>query len=202
MDKKFSLMVFIMMAVILSAAVPVFAVPPTKGSYTQTVIDHGLGGTEFWTGDVIHLRDAFGECYLYGDPFPLGNSISSSYTAKLDLNTVHGGGRYIGHVVDTYTAGRVEGIILILDFTGFDVFLYTGPTFTCTLSGVDYTVTTGDMFFGLNYEGGKAVKHGTGELAGFTMRGTFTGTSILEVIVGDPNMLGMGLSYETGTYSW
>ena len=75
-----------------------------------------------------------------------------------------------------------------------------GPTFTFTLGGVTATVTTGDMFGGLLYEV-MAVKHGTGDLAGFTLKGTATGVSIIHVIVGDPNMVGMGLSLETGRYS-
>lgn len=199
MNKKVSSIVLMMSLLMLFSAVPVFAAPPTKGPYTQIIVDHSLGSTEFWTGDVLHIRDAFGECYLSGAPFPLGNSISSSYVARGDLHTVIGVGGYMGHTVDTYAAGMVEGIINI-KFTGFDAFVYTGPPFTCILSGVDYTVTTGDVFVGLLYDV-MAVKHGTGDLAGFTLKGTSTGVSIVSVIVGDPDMVGINLSVETGRYS-
>ena len=87
-----------------------------------------------------------------------------------------------------------------MKFTGGGPYVYMGPTFTFTLGGVTATVTTGDVFGGLLYDV-MAVKYGTSDLAGFTLKGMATGVSITTVIVGDPNMVGMGLSLETGRFS-
>ncbi len=200
MVRKTFLISIQMLLMLLSTTAPAFATPPQKGLYTQVIIDHTtVPGEDFATGDVLHLRGMIGECYLYAVSFPLGNSISNSYTGRGQLNLVSLTGSMIGHSLDAYAAGTVAGLLNI-KFTGGGVYVYTGPTFTFTLGGVTATLTTEDMFAGLLYEG-FAVKHGTGDLAGFTMEGTATGVTIMDVIVGDPSLVGFGLSLETGRYS-
>jgi len=200
MRGKFTLISVLALLMLAVAVAPVLASPPPKGTYTQVIVDHTVvDGKETLTGDVLHVRGGIGECYLYGGPVSLGNPISSSYTANFELNLASLTGSGIGHVTDTYAAGTVEGIIY-LRFTGGGPYVYMGPTFTFTLGGVTATVTTGDVFGGLLYDI-MSVKHGTDDLAGFTLKGTATGVTIYQVIVGDPNMVGMGLSLETGRYS-
>lgn len=130
----------------------------------------------------------------------MGNSISSSTSSNFELNTVSLTGNFLGHTVDTFAAGTVEGI-LNLKFSGPNVYVYLGPTFTFTLGTVTATLTTGDVFAGLVYDV-LVVKHGTGDLTGFTMKGTSKGILISAVIIGDPKLAGFGLDFETGTYSW
>jgi hypothetical protein len=200
--RKILLRVLVFALLMLFPAIaPVFAAPPTKGTYTQVIVDHAIdpGEQNFQTGDLLHVRGGIGECYLYGGPSSLGNPISSSYTSLFQLNLVSLTGTGIGHVTDTYAAGTVEGIIN-MKLTGGGSYVYMGPTFTFTLGGVTATVTTGDVFGGILYDI-MAVKHGTGDLAGFTLKGTAAGISIYGVIVGDPNMVGMNLSVETGRFS-
>jgi hypothetical protein len=138
------------------------------------------------------------EDYEYGGP--LGNSISSLGVANGVLNLVSLTGTSVGHGVATYAAGTVERNLNI-KYIGTGGYVYLGPTFTFTLGEVTATVTTGDIFGGILYDF-MAVKHGTGDLAGFTSKGTGSGVAIYVVVVGDPNMVGMTVNLETGTYSW
>lgn len=181
-------------------AVPVMAAPPTKGTYTQVIIGLGVSAPKEWlTGDVLHAIGGVAEYYIRGAPFPLGNSISSSTTSNFELNTVSLTGNFLGHAVDNFAAGTVEGT-LNAKFSGGGVYVYLGPTFTFTLGTKTATLTTGDVFGGLLYDV-LVVKHGTGDLAGFTIMGTSEGVSISAVLKGDPNMAGLSLDFETGTYS-
>jgi hypothetical protein len=203
MKKKILVITLLAMAIFMlfPTIAPVFAGPPTKGTYTQVVVGITIVPAEqFLTGDIVHIRDGVGESYIYGASFPLGNPISSFNTARGQLNIVSFTGNWIGHTVDTYASGTVEGIINI-KFNGAGAYVYMGPTFTFTVGTVTATLTTGDVFAGLLYDL-MAVKHGTGDLAGFTTKGTSSGISISQVIVGDPNMVGISLDFETGTYSW
>jgi hypothetical protein len=197
--KKKMLGAFVSLLVLAILAAPVYAGPPTKGTYTQVIVDHTIDpGEEFQTGDVLHTRGGISEDYNYGGP--LGNSISSLGISNGVLNLVSLIGTSVGHGVATYAAGTVERTLNV-KFTGTGGYVYLGPTFTFTLGEVTATVTTGDIFGGVLYDF-MAVKHGTGDLAGFTSEGIGSGVAIYVVIVGDPNMVGMTVSLETGTYSW
>ncbi len=202
MNKKILLTVSALAAVCLLATFsPAFAAPPTKGTYTQVIIGHAVVPAKEWlTGDILHSIGGVGEYYIYGAPFPLGNSISSSASSNFELNIVSLTGNLLGHAVDNFAAGTVEGIINA-KFNGPNVYVYLGPTFTFTLGGITAKLTTGDTFAGLVYEV-LVVKHGTGDLTGFTMKGISKGISISAVIIGDPKMAVFGLDFETGTYSW
>ena len=197
--KKKMLGVFVSLLALAIMAAPVYAGPPTKGTYTQATVDHSIDpGEEFQTGDVLHTMGGISEDYEYGGP--LGNSISSLGVANGVLNLVSLTGTWVGHGVATYAAGTVERTLNI-KYTGIGGYVYLGPTFTFTLGEVTATVTTGDIFGGILYDF-IAVKHGTGDLAGFTSEGTGTGVAIYVVIVGDPNMVGMTVNLETVSYSW
>lgn len=198
--KKFLCLAGLFLTLVMLAA-PVMAVSATKGTYTQVILSQVVfNGDNFMTGDIVHMRNKVGEGYAYAVSFPLGNSLFASDTGGGQLNLVSLTGNYLAHTLDTYTAGTLEGAINI-KFTGGGVYVYTGPTFTFTLNGVTGTLTTGDMFGGLLYEI-MVVKHGVGDLAGFTLNGESSGISIQAVIIGDPTLMGMNVDVETGTYSW
>jgi len=197
--KKKMLGAFISLLALAILAAPVYASPPTTGIYTQAIVDHTIDpGEEFQTGDILHTRGGISEDYNYGGP--LGNSISSLGVANGVLNLVSLTGTSVGHGVATYAAGTVERTLNV-KYTGIGLYVYLGPSFTFTLGEVTATVTTGDRFGGVLYDF-MAVKHGTDDLAGFTSKGTGSGVAIYAVIVGDPDMVGMTINLETGTYSW
>ena len=197
--KKKIIGAFVSLLALAILAAPVYAGPPTKGTYTQVIVDHTIvPSEEFQTGDVLHTMGGISEYYEYGGP--LGNSISSLGVANGVLNLVSLTGTSVGHGVATYAAGTVERNLNI-KYIGTGGYVYLGPTFTFTLGEVTATVTTGDIFGGILYDF-MAVKHGTGDLAGFTSKGTGSGVAIYLVVVGDPNMVGMTVNLETGTYSW
>lgn len=180
---------------------PVMAVPKTKGLYTQVILSQVVfNGNNFVTDDLLHIRNRIGQGFSYQISYPLANWISSSDVGNGQLDLISLTGDYVGQTIDTFENGDLEGIISI-KFSGPGIYTYMGPTFTFTLNSITRILTTGDMFGGLLYEL-MAVKHGTGDLAGFSAKGTSSGISIQGVIIGDPNMVGISLDVETGEYIW
>jgi hypothetical protein len=185
---------------LFAAAAPALATSSTMGIYVQGIVSVTVSpGKEFQIGDTLYIINMNGTAYLYGAPYPLGNSISSSVISSGMLNLTSLTGTMISSSVDTYAAGTVGGI-LILKFNGAGLYIYNGSTFTCTLAGKTMKLTHGDKFGGLLYTA-TAIKQGTSEgLTGFMTMGTATGVSISQVIVGDPAVNGTDVVLETGMY--
>ena len=194
MNRKVLGIAVILMFVAIMIA-PVFAVPPTRGTFSQGLVEVEVSpGESFLTGDVEHHRGATGATYLYGAPW--GNSLpdSGSTTTTMQINTVTWTGRRIIKSHETYATGTVVGIA-IAEILGFGSYTYMGPTFSFDLPGISGTVTQGDTFLGLLVEG-FGVKHGvSGDLKGLQTKETFTGVSIL---VGP--LAGVSLLDNTVTY--
>jgi hypothetical protein len=159
------------------AAVPVFAAPPTRGTFSQGLVQIDVSpGESWWTGDILHVRGGTSASYLYGAPW--GNSLSGGGTGttfRLNFVTFTGGSG--GKTFDTYDAGMVVGTINN-KFTGAGPYTYMGPTFSFTLPGKSGTVTHGDTYFGILFTG-FGVKHGvSGALKGLETMERYTGVLI------------------------
>ena len=179
---------------VLGLAMPVLAIPPTRGSFTQVTVLVGVDpGKQFMTGDILHLKDSISEVYHYGGPW--GNSITSQSIANtVQIDTATGTGSALLHAIDVYSAGTVEGTVNT-KIVGRGPYLYLGPTFTFTLGGRTETITHGAVYLGALTEG-FAVKHGvSGDLTGVQIKATFTGVNIM---VGP--LAGVHLVEGAGTY--
>ena len=198
--KRVAVVVLAMALLMLCTAfAPVFAAPQPHGTFEQVIITLGGGEAEEWlTGDVLHQRGGEGTAYLYGAPFPLGNSLSAEYTNIGQLNVADLTGSFVGHTTaDNFAAGTMVGSF-VMKFTGMGPYVYTGPTFTFELGGMEKTVTSGHVFFGLLFDIQNYRKHGVGDLTGFVTKGD--GPGVIVVNPADP-MVGFGVSVVTGTYS-
>ncbi len=202
MKKVTVVLVAMALSMLCTAVVPVFAAPQSHGTFEQVIITRGEGDVKKWlTGDVLHQRGGDGTAYLYGSPFPLGNSLSAEYTAIGQLNVADLTGSFVGHTTaDHFAAGTMVGSF-VMKFTGLDLYVYKGPAFTCTLGGKELTLAPGDMFYGALFDIHNYRKHGIGDLTGFVTKGEATGVMIGAVVAGDPDMFDLGLTVVTGTYS-
>jgi len=192
--KKTFLFSTIALTIVLSLAVPVLAIPPTTGTFTQVTVLVGIDpGKEFMTGDILHIKDSISAVYHYGAPW--GNSITSlSIANTIKLNTVTATGSALLHAVDVYDAGTVEGTVNT-KIIGPGPYMYLGPTFTFTLAGRTEMITHGTVYIG-GLTQGFAVKHGvSGDLTGIQIKATFTGVNIM---VGP--LAGIHVVEGTGTY--
>jgi hypothetical protein len=172
--------VFVSLFVVAMLATPVFAVPPTRGTFSQVVVEVEVSpGETFMTGDVEHSRDSTNAAYLYGAPW--GNSLPESGSIKTTskVNHVTGIGYTIAKAYATYDTGTVLGTINV-KLLGYGPYIYTGPTFSFTLpGGISGTFTQGTTYGGILFEG-IGVKHGvSGNLKGLVTQETFTGVVIL-----------------------
>lgn len=181
-------------------------VAPIMAGRTKTPYTLGLVG---WSVDpgtwvlrankIMHNRGGTGAQNIYGSPWGDGTSES---TGIQNNNIIDITGSGMGHVVDTYATGTIEGI-LNYKITGLGLYTYEGPAFT--YEGVN--VEAGDTFFGFLFSG-IVVKHGTsGELEGLQTRGTFMGVQLIDtseipfpVPTNPTELIGKNLVYETGTY--
>jgi len=176
--KKIFLLSLSTLLFVLSLTVPVLALPPTTGTFTQVSVLVGVDpGKQFMTGDILHVKGSISEVYHYGGPW--GNSITSQSIAQtVQLDTVTGTGSVLLHAIDVYSAGTVEGTVNT-KIIGRGPYLYLGPTFTFTLAGRTETINHGAVYLGALTEG-FAVKHGvTGDLTGVQIKATFTGVNIM-----------------------
>jgi len=163
--KKIFLLSLSTLLFVFSLTVPVLALPPTTGTFTQVSVLVGVDpGKQFMTGDILHVKGSISEVYHYGGPW--GNSITSQSIAQtVQLDTVTGTGSVLLHAIDVYSAGTVEGTVNT-KIIGRGPYLYLGPTFTFTLAGRTETINHGAVYLGALTEG-FAVKHGvTGDLTG------------------------------------
>jgi hypothetical protein len=184
---------------LFAAAAPALATSSTMGIYAQGYVGVTVSPNEFTFNDILYIINSTGASYLYGAPYPLGNSISSLSTGYGTLNLTSLTGTEILQSVDTYAAGTVEGIV-IAKFTGGGLYIYNGSTFTCTLAGKKMTLTHGDKFGGLLWTA-TTIKQGTSaSLAGFMTMGTSLGVFVTKVIVGDPAVNNTDVALETGMY--
>ena len=178
MNRKTFLIPIIALLMLLSMAAPIMAVPPTRGTFTQGIVQVGVSpGTEFMRGDVLHVRGSTAESYLCGAPW--GNTTDGfSITTHMKLNFATSTGSAILKTVDSYDAGTVEGSVKV-KMIGVGNYTYNGPTFTFTdVGGVSGTVTNGTTYFGSLFTG-FAVKHGiSGSLKGLETKETFTGLTV------------------------
>jgi hypothetical protein len=160
-------------------ATPVFAVPPTRGTFSQVVVEVEVSpGETFMTGDVAHSRDSTNAAYLYGAPW--GNSLPESGSIKTTskVNHVTGIGYTIAKAYSTYATGTVVGTINV-KLLGYGPYIYMGPTFSFDLPGKSGTFTQGLTYVGVLFEG-IGVKHGvSGDLKGLETKETFTGVVVL-----------------------
>jgi len=176
--KKIFLLSLSTLLFVFSLTVPVLALPPTTGTFTQVSVLVGVDpGKQFMTGDILHVKGSISEVYHYGGPW--GNSITSQSIAQtVQLDTVTGTGSVLLHAIDVYSAGTVEGTVNT-KIIGRGPYLYLGPTFTFTLAGRTETINHGAVYLGALTEG-FAVKHGvTGDLTGVQIKATFTGVNIM-----------------------
>jgi hypothetical protein len=161
------------------AVAPVFAAPPTRGTFSQGIVQVGVTpGKSFVTEDITHERGGTSASYLYGAPW--GNSLpdtgGTQTTLQLNMVTFTGGSK--GKTFDTYTAGVTVGTINN-KFTGIGPYTYNGPSFTFDLPGISGTVANGATYFGIIFTG-FGVKHGvSGDLKGLETMETYTGVLIL-----------------------
>ena len=192
--KKIFLLSLSTLIFVLSLTVPVLALPPTTGTFTQVSVLVGVDpGKQFMTGDALHVKGSISAVYHYGGPW--GNSITSQSIAQtVQLDTVTGTGSVLLHAIDVYSAGTVEGTVNT-KIIGRGPYLYLGPTFTFTLAGRTETINHGAVYLGALTEG-FAVKHGvSGDLTGVQIKATFTGVNIM---VGP--LTGVHVVEGTGTY--
>lgn len=178
-NKKVLVMVLAFALLMLfSAVAPVFAAPPTRGTFSQGIVQVADTPGESWvTGDILHRRSFTSVSYLYGAPW--GNSLSGtgSTGTTFQLNTVTLTGGSVGKTFDTYAAGIVVGTINN-KFVGAGPYTYMGPTFSFTLPGISGTVTNGATYVGLLFTG-FGVKHGvSGDLKGLETMEKYTGVAI------------------------
>jgi hypothetical protein len=177
-NKKVLGIAVVLMAVAMLAT-PVFAAPPTRGTFSQCIVEVTVSpGESFMTGDIGHTRGATTASYLYGAPW--GNSLTDSggTTTTLQVNHVTFTGRQIIKTHETYATGTSMGTVNA-EIVGIGLYTYMGPTFSFDLPGVSGTVTQGATYFGILVEG-FGVKHGvSGDLKGLKTMETFTGVAIL-----------------------
>jgi len=177
--KKFAVVVLALALIVTVAAVPVFAAPPTRGTFSQGIVQVGVtSGKSFMTDNIRHERDGTSASYLYGAPW--GNSLSGTGGTQttLQLNMVTFTGGSTGKTFDSYTAGVTVGIINN-KFTGIGPYTYNGPTFSFNLPGISGSVTNGETYFGILFTG-FGVKHGiSGDLKGLETMETYTGVLLL-----------------------
>ena len=174
----FILVFSVLSMLLIPMAAPVFAVAPTRGTFTQGIVQINVNpGVSFITNRILHARDGNSVSYLYGAPW--GNSISGTgVLVSLVLDTTNGFGNNVAQVVDTYAAGTVKGTTHS-DSIGRGSFIYQGPTFTFTLNGRTGTVTNGATYIGGLFSG-FAVKHGvSGDLKGLETMETYTGVNVI-----------------------
>jgi hypothetical protein len=195
LNKKIAILM-ITIVTVLMLATPVFAVPPTRGTFSQVVVEVNVSpGTSFMTGDVEHAKGSTNAAYIYGAPW--GNSIpeSGSITTTSKFSHVTGIGYTVSKTYATYATGMVVGTVNA-KLLGFGPYTYTGPTFSFSLpGGISGTFTHGVTYGGLLLEG-IGVKHGvSGDLKGLETKETFTGVFFL----GGP-FAGLSLVDHTGTY--
>lgn len=195
MNKKI-LGVFVILFVVAILATPVFAVPPTRGTFSQVAVQFGVSPPDkiFVTNDINHERGAYSAAYLYGAPW--GNSISGSGATQItaQLNLVTFTGMVLNKIVSIYDAGTTIGTVNA-KFTGIGPYTYMGDTFTFNLPGMSGTITHGETYFGFLLTG-LVVEHGiSGDLKGFEAKGRGTGVYILV----EP-LTGVVVFENTGTY--
>jgi hypothetical protein len=176
---KLAAVVLVLALLMTFAAVPVFAAPPTRGTFSQGIVQVGVTpGKSFLTEDIEHERGGTSASYIYGSPW--GNSLSGTggtgTTFQLNIVTFTGGST--GKTYDIYAAGVTVGTINN-KFTGIGLYPYMGPSFSFDLAGRSGTVTNGETFFGILFTGFGA-KHGvSGDLKGLETMETYTGVLIL-----------------------
>jgi hypothetical protein len=177
--KKIAVAVLALALLMTFAAAPVFAAPPTRGTFSQGIVQVGVTPSKsFLTGDIEHERGGTSASYIYGSPW--GNSLSGTGGTQttLQLNMVTFTGGSTGKTFDTYTAGVTVGTINN-KFTGIGPYTYMGPTFTFDLPGKSGAVTNGETYFGILFTG-FGVKHGvSGDLKGLETMERYTGVLIL-----------------------
>ena len=194
--KKKILGVFVILFVIAILATPVFAVPPTRGAFSQVTVQVGVSPPDkmFVTNDINHERGAYSAAYVYGAPW--GNSLSGSGTTQItsQLNLVTLTGMTLNKIANIYEAGKTIGTVNA-KFTGIGVYTYKGDTFTFDLPGMSGTITHDETYIGFLLTG-LVVEHGiSGDLKGFEAKGRGTGVYIL-----DGDLTGVVVFENTGTY--
>lgn len=176
---KLAVMVLALALLMTFASVPVFAAPPTRGTFSQGIVQVGVtSGKSFVTDDIQHERGGTSASYLYGAPW--GNSLpgtgGTGTTFQLNMVTFTGGST--GKTYDNYAAGVTIGTINN-KFTGIGPYTYNGPSFSFDLAGRSGAVTNGATYFGIIFTGFGA-KHGiSGDLKGLETMETYTGVLIL-----------------------
>lgn len=165
---------------LLMFVAPVFACRETqreRGTFEQGIVQVNTSpGTQWTTGDILHMKDGTSISYLCGSPW--GNSLSGTgKTIAFELDTVSLKGNSLSSVVDTYATGTVKGIVFST-MNGAGQYIYLGPTFSFVLDGKTGTVTHGATYIGALLNG-FAIKYGTnGNLRGLQTWETFTGVNV------------------------
>jgi hypothetical protein len=178
-NRKIILAILALTLLIMFAAAPVFAAPPTRGTFSQGIVQVGVtSGKSFVTDDINHERGGTSASYIYGSPW--GNSLpgtgGTGTTFQLNMVTFTGGST--GKTYDIFTGGVTVGTINN-KFTGIGPYTYNGPSFTFDLAGISGEVTNGATYFGITFTGFGA-KHGvSGDLKGLETMETYTGVLIL-----------------------
>lgn len=194
MKKRIFLTLTLVAAILVLAVPPVFATKPTMGTFTQGIVQVSVSPPDkFTTGDIVHASGGTSNSYMYGAPW--GNSISSVSTSiTQQYSTVTHVGSTIGHTVDTYAAGVVEGRVNA-KLLGLGSYTYTGSSFSFSVGGRTGQVVSGATYFGVLLSG-NTVKHGiSGELDGLVMHESATGV----IIVAGP-LAGLNLVASIVTY--
>ena len=176
---KFAFVFLALALLMMSAIVPVLAAQPTRGTFSQGIVQvTDTPGKSFMTEDIRHERGGTSASYLYGAPW--GNSLpdTGGTQTTLQLNMVTFTGGSTGKTFDTYTAGVTVGTINN-KFMGIGLYTYNGPSFVFDLPGKSGVVTNGVTYFGIIFTG-FGVKHGvSGDLKGLETMETYTGVLIL-----------------------
>ena len=159
---------------------PVFACRETqreRGTFEQGIVQVNTSpGTQWTTGNILHMKGGASISYVYGSPW--GTSLSGTgKTIAFELDTVSLKGYSVSSIVDTYAAGTVKGMVFA-SMNGAGQYIYLGPTFTFTLDGKTETITNGATYIGALLNG-FAIKYGTdGSLRGLQTWETFTGVNV------------------------
>jgi hypothetical protein len=179
--KVLSMVLAFALLMLFPAVAPVFAAPPTRGTFNQVVVQVGVTPPDkaFVTDHINHESGSYSASYIYGAPW--GNSIEGTggtqITSMLNLETFTG--MALIKTDSTYAAGTTTGTVNV-KFNGFGMYTYTGDTFTFDLPGLSGTITNGESHIGILLTG-LAVKHGvSGDLKGLEATERGAGVMIFE----------------------
>jgi len=177
--KKIILLASLACLMLLAMAAPVFALPPpSPESFTNVVLSLTTNpGTVTTMGTWEYIFHTGGIRDLFGAPW--GNSISSTYTGTVVLNTANWVGGLMIFATDTYAAGVINSEASGW-YTGLGSYVYNGPTIRYTLGTMTGTITSGTSYFGILSHGQVVGTGASGSLRGLKVCGTFTGVAILQ----------------------